>query len=191
MDMGANGQQELEDFLREEFPSESGDIKMDMGATREFLAVLKVLTNVHHLNLSKRVQITLNAARGLEYIHEHPLSVYIYRDIKTANILIDKNLHAKFEVLNHPDSDEDLRKLVDPRLGDDYPLDSVPKVAKVVSDPIITPKMLQTNPVKKLYDTCQKHKLTIRVVDMWSHDGSFEVFIDNQLSGKGMCHVKK
>ncbi|KAK4363204.1 hypothetical protein RND71_018445 [Anisodus tanguticus] len=42
-----------------------------------------------------------------------------------------------------------------------------------------------------LYETCQNHKLKVRVVDMWSHDGSFEVFIDNQLSGKGMCHVKK
>lgn len=33
--------------------------------------------------------------------------------------------------------------------------------------------------------------LKVRVVDMWSHDGSFEVFIDNQLRGKGVCHVKK
>ncbi|KAK4363206.1 hypothetical protein RND71_018447 [Anisodus tanguticus] len=56
-----------------------------MEATREFLAELKVLTNVHLLNLFE-------------------------------------------EVLNHPDSDEYLRKLVDPRLGDGYPLDSVWKV---------------------------------------------------------------
>lgn len=219
--------------------------KMDMEATREFLAELKVLTNVHHLNLvrligycvegslflvyeyvdnghigqhlrgtgrdplpwSKRVQIALDSARGLEYIHEHTVPVYIHRDIKTANILIDQNFHAKVadfgltkltevgssslqtrlvgtfgymppeyaqygdvspkvdvyafgvvlyelisakeaivkpngslteskglvalfeEVLNQPDPDEDLRKLVDPRLGDDYPLDSVKKMA--------------------------------------------------------------
>ncbi|KAM3301489.1 hypothetical protein P3S67_015991 [Capsicum chacoense] len=107
--------------------------KMDMEAMREFLAELKVLTNVHHLNLvrligycvegslflvyeyvenghigqhlrgtgrdplpwSKRVQIALDSASGLEYIHEHTVPVYIHRDIKTANILIDKNFHAK------------------------------------------------------------------------------------------------
>ncbi|XP_059291970.1 lysM domain receptor-like kinase 3 [Lycium ferocissimum] len=232
--------------------------KMDMKATREFLAELKVLTNVHHLNLvrligycvegslflvyeyvenghigqhlrgtgrdplpwSKRVQIALDSARGLEYIHEHTVPVYIHRDIKTANILIDKNFHAKVadfgltkltevgrsylrrrlvgtfgymppeytlspkvdvyafgvvlyelisakeaivkpngsvteskglvalfeEVLNQPDPDEDLQKLVDPRLGDDYPLDSVRKMAQLAKactqkNPLIRPSM--------------------------------------------------
>ncbi|CAN4103659.1 unnamed protein product [Withania somnifera] len=236
--------------------------KMDMEATREFLAELKVLTNVHHLNLvrligycvegslflvyeyvenghigqhlrgtgrdplswSKRVQIALDAARGLEYIHEHTVPVYIHRDIKTANILIDKNFHAKVadfgltkltevgssslqtrlvgtfgymppeyaqygdvspkidvyafgvvlyelisakeaivkpngsvteskglvalfeEVLNEPDPDEHLPKLVDPRLGDDYPLDSVRKMAQLAKactheNPVIRPSM--------------------------------------------------
>ncbi|THF96679.1 hypothetical protein TEA_004770 [Camellia sinensis var. sinensis] len=107
--------------------------KMDMQASKEFLAELKVLTHVHHLNLvrligycvegslflvyefiengnlsqhlrglgrdplpwSTRVQIALDSARGLEYIHEHTVPVYIHRDIKSANILIDKNFHAK------------------------------------------------------------------------------------------------
>ncbi|KAM6572602.1 hypothetical protein CsatA_016682 [Cannabis sativa] len=107
--------------------------KMDMQASKEFLAELKVLTRVHHLNLvrligycvegslflvyefiengnlsqhlrgserepmpwSTRVQIALDSARGLEYIHEHTVPVYIHRDIKSANILIDKNYHAK------------------------------------------------------------------------------------------------
>ncbi|KAH9793351.1 Chitin elicitor receptor kinase 1 [Citrus sinensis] len=221
--------------------------KMDMQASREFLAELKVLTHVHHLNLvrligycvegslflvyeyiengnlsehlrgsgrdplpwSSRVQIALDSARGLEYIHEHTVPVYIHRDIKSANILIDKNFHAKVadfgltkltevgsaslptrlvgtfgymppeyaqygdvspkvdvyafgvvlyelisakeaivkgngssadskglvalfeEVLNLPDPIEDLRKLVDPRLGDNCPLDSVLKMAQL------------------------------------------------------------
>ncbi|KAL3509846.1 hypothetical protein ACH5RR_029247 [Cinchona calisaya] len=220
--------------------------KMDMQATREFLAELKVLTHVHHLNLvrligycvegslflvyeyiengnlsqhlrgsgrdplswSTRVQIALDSARGLEYIHEHTVPVYIHRDIKPANILIDKNFHAKVadfgltkltevgssslptrlvgtfgymppeyaqygdvspkvdvyafgvvlyelisakeaivkgasvaeskglvalfeEVLSQPDPDDDLRQLVDPRLGDSYPLESVRKMAQL------------------------------------------------------------
>ncbi|KAG6387023.1 hypothetical protein SASPL_152205 [Salvia splendens] len=222
--------------------------KMDMQATNEFLAELKVLTNVHHLNLvrligyctegslflvyeyiengnlsqhlrgsgreplpwSTRIQIALDSARGLEYIHEHTVPVYIHRDIKPANILIDKNSHAKVadfglakltdvgsnslptgrlvgtfgymppeyaqygdvspkvdvyafgvviyelisakeaivkqngnaadsrglvalfeDTLTQPDLTEDLKKLIDPRLGDNYPLDSVLKVAQL------------------------------------------------------------
>ncbi|XP_057754480.1 lysM domain receptor-like kinase 3 isoform X2 [Arachis stenosperma] len=220
--------------------------KMDMQASKEFLAELKVLTRVHHLNLVRligysiegslflvyeyiengnlsqhlrgsgreplpwatRVQIALDSARGLEYIHEHTVPVYIHRDIKSANILIDKNYRGKvadfgltkltevgssslptgrlvgtfgymppeyaqygdvspkvdvyafgvvlfelisakeaivktsesvadskglvalFEgVLSQPDPTEDLCKLVDPRLGENYPIDSVRKMA--------------------------------------------------------------
>ncbi|XP_065040273.1 chitin elicitor receptor kinase 1-like isoform X4 [Musa acuminata AAA Group] len=214
--------------------------KMDVQATKEFLAELKVLTNVHHLNLVRligyctevslflvyefiengnlsehlrglgrnplpwvaRVQIALDSARGLEYLHEHTVPVYTHRDIKSANILIDKNFHAKVadfglakltvfgaslqtqlvgtfgymppeyaqygeispkvdvyafgvvlyelisakgaivktggsvtqskglialfeEALSKPDLKEELRKLIDPRLGQDYPIDSV------------------------------------------------------------------
>ncbi|MCD9639046.1 hypothetical protein HAX54_023326 [Datura stramonium] len=105
--------------------------QMNRQAKSEFLAELKILTCVHHLNLvclvgycvdrylflvyeyidngnlsqhlhgrdtlpwSTRVQIALDSARGLEYIHEHTVPVCIHRDIKSANILIDKNFHAK------------------------------------------------------------------------------------------------
>ncbi|KAJ3688639.1 hypothetical protein LUZ61_017803 [Rhynchospora tenuis] len=47
------------------------------------------------LSWANRVQIALDSARGLEYIHEHTIPVYIHRDIKSDNILIDKNYHAK------------------------------------------------------------------------------------------------
>ncbi|GER56295.1 receptor protein kinase [Striga asiatica] len=218
--------------------------KMDMEASKEFLAELKVLTHVHHVNLvhligycvkgslflvyeyidndnlsqhlrgkgkepllwPTRLQIALDSARGLEYIHEHTVPLYIHRDVKSANILIDKNFRAKvadfgmaklteaggaslqtrvvgtfgymppeyvcgdvstksdvyafgvvlFELIsglqavvktngedteakglvslfedafNEPDQTESIRKLIDPRLGDEYPLDSVTKVA--------------------------------------------------------------
>ncbi|KAH7576708.1 hypothetical protein JRO89_XS01G0134300 [Xanthoceras sorbifolium] len=234
--------------------------KMDMQASREFLAELKVLTHVHHLNLvrligycvegslflvyefiengnlsqhlrgsgreplpwSARVQIALDSARGLEYIHEHTVPVYIHRDIKTANILIDENFHAKVadfgltkltevgsgslptrlvgtfgymppeyaqygdvspkvdvyafgvvlyelisakeaivkqngsaaetkglvalfdEVLNLPDPKQDLHKLVDPRLGDNYPHDSVLKMAQLAK--VCTQELPQLRP---------------------------------------------
>lgn len=48
---------------------------------------------------SSRVQIALDSARGLEYIHEHTVPVYIHRDVKSANILIDKNFRGKVALL--------------------------------------------------------------------------------------------
>ncbi|KAL8156822.1 hypothetical protein AgCh_001799 [Apium graveolens] len=230
--------------------------KMNLKASKVFLAELKVLTNVHHLNLvhligyavegslfivyefiengnlcqhlrdfsgkeplswSSRLQIALDSARGLEYIHEHTNPAYIHRDIKSANILLDKNLRAKVadfgltklvkvgtgflqtqlvgtfgymspeysqrgvvstkidvyafgvvlyelisakeavveysedsateinedstramalvamfeEVMNQPNPSTDLQKLVDPRLGENYPMDSVCEIAQL------------------------------------------------------------
>ncbi|XP_010466414.1 PREDICTED: chitin elicitor receptor kinase 1-like [Camelina sativa] len=158
---------------------------------------------------TKRVQIALDSARGLEYIHEHTVPVYVHRDIKSANILIDRNFRAKvadfgltklievggtatrgamgtfgymapetiyaqvspkvdvyafgvvlFELISakaavvkmnesvgefkslvglfdevvfnkETDKEEALRKIIDPRLGDNYPFDSVYKMAEL------------------------------------------------------------
>ncbi|KAE8714765.1 LysM domain receptor-like kinase 3 [Hibiscus syriacus] len=51
------------------------------------------------------VQIALDAARGLEYIHEHTKAHYVHRDIKSSNILLDGSFKAKI-------SDFGLSKLV-------------------------------------------------------------------------------
>ncbi|VFQ82597.1 unnamed protein product [Cuscuta campestris] len=63
--------------------------------------------NKGHTSLSwiMRVQIALDAARGLEYIHEHTKPHYVHRDIKTSNILLDGSFRAKI-------SDFGLSKLV-------------------------------------------------------------------------------
>ncbi|CAK7353648.1 unnamed protein product [Dovyalis caffra] len=42
-----------------------------------------------------RVQIALDAAKGLEYIHEHTKPYYVHRDVKPSNILLDSNFRAK------------------------------------------------------------------------------------------------
>ncbi|XP_050904069.1 lysM domain receptor-like kinase 3 [Lathyrus oleraceus] len=236
--------------------------KMDMKASKEFLAELKVLTRVHHLNLVRligycvegslflvyeyiengnlsqrlrssdgeplswtaRAKIALDSARGLEYIHEHTVPTYIHRDIKSENILLDKNFCAKVadfgltklieagsssvptanmagtfgymppeyaygsvsskidvyafgvvlyelisakgavimggesgadlkglvvlfdEVFDQPNPIEGFKKLVDPRLGDNYSFDSVLKMAQLAkacteSDPHQRPNM--------------------------------------------------
>ncbi|KAJ0614103.1 putative protein kinase RLK-Pelle-LysM family [Helianthus annuus] len=236
--------------------------KMDMQASRQFLAELKVLTQTHHLNLVRligycvedslflvyeyiengnlsqhlhesvpekdplpwfiRVQIALDSARGIEYIHEHTIPVgHVHCDIKSANILIDKNFQGKVadfgltrltklgskshvagtfgymppeyvqygdvspkvdvfafgvvlyelisakpaiikanepgaeakglvalfdEVLSKADPKDDLVQLIDPRLGDKYPIDSVCKMAQLAKactheDPRLRPSM--------------------------------------------------
>jgi serine/threonine protein kinase len=64
-----------------------------------FIFMLNLFPGRDPLPWSSRVQIALDSARGLEYIHEHTVPVYIHRDIKSANILIDKNFHAKVALL--------------------------------------------------------------------------------------------
>ncbi|KAE8056311.1 hypothetical protein FH972_013094 [Carpinus fangiana] len=42
-----------------------------------------------------RMKIALDAARGLEYLHEHCSPAVILRDLKSSNILLDSNFNAK------------------------------------------------------------------------------------------------
>ncbi|XP_022775846.1 lysM domain receptor-like kinase 3 [Durio zibethinus] len=54
------------------------------------------LLNGHQpLSWTARTQIALDAAKGIEYIHDHTKARYVHRDIKTSNILLDKRLRAK------------------------------------------------------------------------------------------------
>lgn len=47
------------------------------------------------LSWTARAHIALDAAMGIEYIHDHTKALYVHRDIKTSNILLDKGLRAK------------------------------------------------------------------------------------------------
>ncbi|KAM0011248.1 putative protein kinase RLK-Pelle-LysM family [Helianthus debilis subsp. tardiflorus] len=154
---------------------------------------------------STRIQVALDSARGLQYIHEHTVDVYVHCDIKSENILIDENFHGKIadfgitrldvvgsrsrlvgtfgymppeyiqygdvspkvdvfalgvllyelisakpaiiranndddpkglvalfdEIFRQADPKEGLVKMIDPRLGDNYPLDSVYNMAQL------------------------------------------------------------
>ncbi|XP_044977394.1 probable LRR receptor-like serine/threonine-protein kinase At2g28960 [Hordeum vulgare subsp. vulgare] len=46
----------------------------------------------YSLNWEQRLHIALDSAQGLEYLHESCTPSIVHRDIKTANILLDKNL---------------------------------------------------------------------------------------------------
>ncbi|CAM6100349.1 unnamed protein product [Calypogeia fissa] len=47
------------------------------------------------LSWTARVQIALDTARGLEYIHDHTKAHYVHRDVKTSNILLDGFFRAQ------------------------------------------------------------------------------------------------
>lgn len=51
------------------------------------------------LSWCARVQIALDGAKGLEYIHDYTKARYVHRDIKTSNILLDEKLRAKVLIL--------------------------------------------------------------------------------------------
>lgn len=47
------------------------------------------------LDWPTRMKICLGIARGLTYLHEESRLKIVHRDIKTSNILLDKDLNAK------------------------------------------------------------------------------------------------
>ncbi|KAF8011611.1 hypothetical protein BT93_J2023 [Corymbia citriodora subsp. variegata] len=64
---------------------------MSNGNVRQHLSA----HNPNVLSWSQRLQIAIDAAQGLEYLHNGCKPPIIHRDLKTANILLDENLRAK------------------------------------------------------------------------------------------------
>ncbi|CAF1920252.1 BnaC02g36510D [Brassica napus] len=68
----------------------------------EYMPLGSVEDNIHNirsvqevLDLSTRMKIALGAAKGLAYLHNESQPIVIYRDMKTANILLDHGFEPK------------------------------------------------------------------------------------------------
>nr|XP_004301879.2 PREDICTED: lysM domain receptor-like kinase 4 [Fragaria vesca subsp. vesca] len=62
---------------------------MENGSLRDWLSCPQVLGWKH------RVQIALDIANGLHYLHNFTSPAYVHKDIKSINILLNKDLRAK------------------------------------------------------------------------------------------------
>ncbi|XVE97437.1 hypothetical protein REPUB_Repub03eG0019500 [Reevesia pubescens] len=84
-------------FLVYEFAQNGALIDHLHGSTLRGMDFLTTQQSTGHKPLAwtMRVQIALDAAKGLEYIHKHTKPYYVHRDVKTSNILLDSNFRAK------------------------------------------------------------------------------------------------
>ncbi|KAI7729889.1 hypothetical protein M8C21_012922, partial [Ambrosia artemisiifolia] len=97
------------------------------------------------LDWTQRVKIAVDAARGLEYLHEKVQPSIIHRDIRSSNVLLFEDLKAKIADFNlsnqSPDmaarlhstratprlSEDKVKQCVDPKLKGEYPPKAVAK----------------------------------------------------------------
>nr|XP_043607291.1 lysM domain receptor-like kinase 3 [Erigeron canadensis] len=183
--------------------------KMRSNKSKEFLAELKVLCKIHHINVvellgfasgedhlyliyefvsngslsehlhdpllkghqplswTARAQIALDAAKGIEYIHDHTKERYVHRDIKTTNILLDKGLRAKV-------ADFGLAKLVGRTNDDDF----------IATRLVGTPGYLPPESVKELHVTTKTDVFAFGVVLAELITGKRALMRDNRETNK-------
>ncbi|KAK4386265.1 Ribonuclease 3-like protein 3, partial [Sesamum angolense] len=99
-----------------------------------------------------------------------------HRYIRLGNPVLIKQIQAFIDALpKHPlhshgliNAPKVLADVVESTVGavfvdSKYSIDTTWEVARDLLKPIITPEMLQKNPVKKLFEICQKHKLKVKL----------------------------
>ncbi|KAJ0733540.1 putative protein kinase RLK-Pelle-DLSV family [Helianthus annuus] len=72
------------------------------------------------LNWPTRYRICLQIAKGLAFLHEESRLKIVHRDIKTTNVLLDKNLNAKISDFGLAKLDEDDNTHISTRIAGTY-----------------------------------------------------------------------
>ncbi|KAM0072848.1 putative ribonuclease III [Helianthus debilis subsp. tardiflorus] len=135
-----------------------------------------------------RVAVKYNFHKYLR--HENPM---LSKQIQVFIKAIEKYPFHSYGLIDAPKT---LADVVESTIGAIYvdsnsSIDTTWEVAKNLLEPMITPEMLQQNPVRKLNELCHKKKLKVRFRDKWLKEGIYEVIIDNKLKGKGVYKAKK
>ncbi|KAJ0047930.1 hypothetical protein Pint_15514 [Pistacia integerrima] len=167
--------------------------KMKSSRSKEFLSELKVLCKIHHINvvellgyassdnhfylIYEYVQhgslnehlhdplLKVDAASGIEYIHDHTKARYVHRDIKTSNILLDQGHRAKV-------ADFGLARLVERSNEEDF----------VATRLVGTPGYIAPESVRELQMTSKTDVFAFGVV-LAELEAALEADVDPNLSG--------
>ncbi|KAK7283335.1 hypothetical protein RIF29_12780 [Crotalaria pallida] len=76
---------------------------MEHGSLREWLGRNR---SIEHQSLANRIQIALDIANGLQYLHNFTEPCYVHKGINTDNILLNRNLRAKIANLTLAEESE-------------------------------------------------------------------------------------
>ncbi|CAN6708076.1 unnamed protein product [Malus baccata var. baccata] len=121
--------------------------------------------------------------------HRKPLLEEQIREFTRA--ISDYPLHSNGLI----DAPKNLADIVESTIGavfmDCKSIDVVWKVFKNLLEPIIDPKTIKMHPVSQLHEVCQKNNLKLRFVDLWEEKHTVEVFINDQIVGRGTYSLKK
>ncbi|XP_057443628.1 lysM domain receptor-like kinase 3 [Lotus japonicus] len=115
------------------------------------------------LSWCARIQIALDSAKGIEYIHDYTKAQYVHRDIKTSNILLDEKLRAKV-------ADFGLAKLVERTNDEEF----------IATRLVGTPGYLPPESLKELQVTVKTDVFAFGVVMLELITGKRALFRDNQ-----------
>ncbi|KAK2406272.1 putative LRR receptor serine/threonine-protein kinase [Trifolium repens] len=68
---------------------------MANGNTYQVIYILSLMKNTNILKWNERLNIAVDAAHGLDYLHNGCKPPIVHRDLKPSNILLDENMQAK------------------------------------------------------------------------------------------------
>ncbi|XP_004240163.2 ribonuclease 3-like protein 3 [Solanum lycopersicum] len=71
-----------------------------------------------------------------------------------------------------------------------FSMDITWQVVENLLQPMITPENLETHPVTKFYEVCQRNGWSVKLIDTWEKTGEIEVFA-GEFAGKGKFSGKK
>ncbi|KAF3777008.1 putative leucine-rich repeat receptor-like protein kinase [Nymphaea thermarum] len=155
-------------------------------------------TRANELTWRKRLQIALDAAIGLEYLHTGCKPAVIHRDIKPANILLDENLQAKltdFGLSKAGAVDGTEPSAYQTRLAgtlgyidpEYLQTETLTKKSDVYSFGVVLFELITGKPAMMITETNEKCNITRWVMPMLIR-GNIESLLDPLL--KGQCNVQ-